>query len=140
MKVESPTAVSPDSILNSMSSGILAVDTESRVAFVNAALARRIGKTASQCHEMEANQLFSHMTADIPLSQTPLYRLGGLVKSARVQSREVQCASDTGVMYLREDSSPLQNASGEIVGRLFAYHDLSWEKTIDRMKSDFISI
>jgi signal transduction histidine kinase len=27
-----------------------------------------------------------------------------------------------------------------VVGRLFAYHDLSWEKTIDQMKSEFISI
>ncbi len=27
-----------------------------------------------------------------------------------------------------------------MIGRLFAFHDLSWEKTIDQMKSEFISV
>src|SRR4051812_43219891 len=101
MKLDAAPVVSPDSLLNSMTSGVLAVDLESRVMFVNATLARRIGKNSSECEGTEAHQLFVHMTADIPLSQTPLYRLAGLIKSARVQSREVQCVCDTGVMHLR---------------------------------------
>jgi signal transduction histidine kinase len=44
------------------------------------------------------------------------------------------------IVHLREDSSPLRDSSGRLIGRLFAYHDQSWEKTVDQMKSDFISI
>ena len=43
-------------------------------------------------------------------------------------------------MHFREDSSPLFDGAGQLIGRLFAYHDLSWEKTVDQMKSDFISV
>jgi signal transduction histidine kinase len=34
----------------------------------------------------------------------------------------------------------LREVSGAVTGRLYSYHDLSWEKTIDQMKSEFISI
>ncbi len=140
MITESAARVSAEAILNSLSSGVVAIDRNHRVQFINSALAQRIGKTAEQCRQLEARELFRHMTAGVAQAQTPLYRLHALMASERPQSREVKCVWESEVIHLREDSGPLRDGGGEICGRVFAYHDLSWEKTMDRMKSDFISI
>ena len=61
-------------------------------------------------------------------------------KATGTQSREVELRDGGRITHLREDSGPLRDEHGNVVGRLYAYHDLSWEKTIDQMKSEFISI
>src|SRR3954447_7670827 len=98
------TAVSPGLVVDSIASGVMAIDLQSRVIFVNGALARRIGKSAAECEGLQATQLFGDMLSGVPLPQTPLYRLSRFIDSARTQSREVQCAGELGVVQLREDS------------------------------------
>ena len=132
--------VSPATILDSLTSGILAIDLEGRVTFVNAALAKRLGVDKDACEGRPATELFSSIINGVPVRHTPLYRAQSLPNNARTQSREVQCTDGSQITHLREDSAPLRDASGQLIGRLFAYHDLSWEKTMDQMKSDFISI
>ena len=140
MEARNLTISSPETILDSLTSGILAVDLESRVMFLNTALAQRLGVERDACQGRLATELFGSATAGVPLRQMPLYRAHTLLDSPRSQSREVQCTDGSQIIHLREDSGPLHDGSGRVVGRLFAYHDLSWEKTIDQMKSDFISI
>ncbi|MBZ5653542.1 MAG: cell wall metabolism sensor histidine kinase WalK [Acidobacteriia bacterium] len=127
-------------IVDSLTSGILAVDLDMRVLFVNAALAQRLGIQKEACEGKPAQKLFDSVISEVPLRQAPLYRLQDTRASLRAQSREVQCRDGSRLIHLREDSAPLKDESGQLVGRLFAYHDLSWEKTVDQMKSDFISI
>lgn len=129
-----------DVVLDSLTSGVLVLDQTSRVIFMNAALANRLKVDRDQCQGRPAADLFSSLTVGIPVQRTPLYRALSLLDSSRVQSREVQCMDGEQIVHLREDSGPLRDPSGRLRGRLFAYHDLSWEKTVDRMKSDFISI
>jgi signal transduction histidine kinase len=69
-----------------------------------------------------------------------MYRVDPRRDGARNLSRDVEWMEGGKPVQLREDSSPLRDSSGELTGRLFAYHDLSWEKTIDQMKSEFISV
>jgi signal transduction histidine kinase len=127
-------------MLDSLTSGILAVDLESRVIFINAALAQRLGVEKDACQGRPAIELFRSVTAGVTLWRMPLYRVHTFLDSPRPQSREVECTDGSQVVHLREDSGPLHDGAGRLVGRIFAYHDLSWEKTIDQMKSDFISI
>jgi signal transduction histidine kinase len=131
---------SPRMILDSLTSCVLALDLELRVIFVNESLAHRLGTEPAACEGRLATELFASIVADVPVRQTPLYRAHALLGSLRVQSREVQCTEGTRVIHWREDSGPLRDSSGQLTGRWFAYHDVSWEKTIDQMKSDFISI
>jgi signal transduction histidine kinase len=140
MEARNITLSTPETLLDSLTSGILAIDLESRVMFLNAALAQRLGVGKDACQGQLAADLFQSVISGVPLPRTPLYRAQSLLDSPRTQSREVQCSVGSQIIHLREDSGPLHDASGRLVGRLFAYHDLSWEKTIDQMKSDFISI
>jgi signal transduction histidine kinase len=132
--------VSARFMLDSLTSGILAIDPERRVLFINAALAKRIRTDANTCVGTPAEDLFCSVAFGMPAQQLPLYRLSSQRNKSRIRSREVQWIEGTRLVHLREDSGPLRDASGNVVGQLFAYHDLSWEKTVDQMKSEFISI
>jgi PAS domain S-box-containing protein len=124
-------------ILDSMTSGILLVDLENRILFLNSALAERLGADRETCLGESPETLFRSDFAATPARERPLYRARN---QGSAQSREVRWSEGKRVVHLREDSSPLLDSSGNVMGRLFAYHDLSWEKTVDQMKSEFISI
>jgi signal transduction histidine kinase len=127
-------------VLESLTSGVLAVDMEGRVLFVNRALAQRLGVTPESCVAKPGPELFSAALSHVPPKRTPLYRLDPRRDAGRTHSREVEWNDGKRTVHLREDSAPLRDASDQVIGRLFAYHDQSWEKTIDQMKSEFISI
>jgi signal transduction histidine kinase len=70
----------------------------------------------------------------------PRLRLEVPADKQGVQSREIEWRSENALRFYREDSAALRDASGNAIGYLFAYHDISREKAIDRMKSEFISV
>lgn len=134
------TATSPSLnalILDSMTSGVLLVDLENRILYLNSALAQRLGADREACLGQSPEALFHSVFAATPARERPLYRAQ---TQQGAQSREVRWTEGKRIVHLREDSSPVVDASGNLIGRLFAYHDLSWEKTVDQMKSEFISI
>jgi PAS domain S-box-containing protein len=129
-----------DRILDSLTSGVLAVDLEGRTVFMNPALSRELGLDHEKWKDQMATDLFRSVTSMVPVKRLPLYGVDSLRGSQRTHSREVELRDGGRITHLREDSGPLRDATGTVVGRLYAYHDLSWEKTIDQMKSEFICI
>jgi PAS domain S-box-containing protein len=128
------------SILNSLTSGILAVDVDSRVLFVSDALCRRLGIDREAWHGKPALGLFGPANPHISAKRSALYRLNPQRDRAKTEYREIEWSDGNRIVHLREDSSPLCDKAGHLIGRLFSYHDLSWEKSIDQMKSEFISV
>lgn len=129
----------PTEVLDSLASGILALDLENRILFLNRALARRLG--------VEREQWLGRPLADLaelvePHLSPQVFRerleLPADLRAAR--SEELEWRLGNQVLWLREDSGALRDASGRVVGRLLAYHDISREKAIDRMKSEFIAV
>lgn len=127
-------------ILESLTSGILAVDLDGLVLFVNAALRRRLGIEGNTSIGKHALGLFGTANPRISAKRSALYRLDPRRDGAKTEYREIEWSDGNKVVHLREDSSPLYDRAGHLNGRLFAYHDLTWEKTIDQMKSEFISV
>ena len=128
----------PEIILNSMTSGILAVDLEDRILFMNTPLSAYFGIDPKAWVGRTAAELFGSIGSQVSAKRRP--PTSQLRHGMRTRSREVEWKDGTRIVHLREDSGPLRDESGKIAGRLYAYHDLSWEKTIDQMKSEFISI
>jgi PAS domain S-box-containing protein len=128
------------SILDSLASGILAVDLDSRVLFVSAALCRRLGIDPDAWRGKPASELFGSANPRISATRSALYHLDPRRNGARTEYREIEWMDGNRIVHLREDGSPLYDQTGQLIGRLFAYHDLSWEKTVDQMKSEFISV
>ena len=127
-------------ILDSLTSGILAIDLNGHVMFMNATLCRRFGIDRDAWIGKPATGLFGPMEPQIPAKRSALFRLDSRRDSTKNGYREIEWRDGKRIVHFREDSSPLFDASGKLAGQLFAYHDLSWEKTIDQMKSEFISV
>jgi PAS domain S-box-containing protein len=130
----------PTQILDSLSSGILAVDRENRIIFLNRALLRLLGIDRDEWLGRPVGELLSAIEPHVASPQNFRSGWDWLEDAEAVRTQQIEWREADQVLSLREDSAPLRDTSGEVVGRLFAYHDISREKEIDRMKSEFISI
>src|SRR5208282_5303037 len=122
-------------ILDSLGSGLLVLDARERVALLNRTLAEMLHVSADDCLGRSAADLAALMAqfampAGIPRFDWP----------ADFGSREIEWREGETLRFFREDSTALVGAGGAPAGRLFAYHDVSHEKAVDRMKSEFISV
>ena len=126
-------------LLDSILSGVAVVDREGRLAYCNRAFAQRAGIEREQWLGRPAAELLA-------LLQPRLFPADAAETSLRWSSdekesmQEVEWREDGRTTHLREDSGPWRDARGNVAGRIFLYHDISREKEIDRMKSEFISV
>jgi signal transduction histidine kinase len=120
------------SILDSLGSGLLVLDAQDRVAFVNRTLAEMLHASPEHWLGRPAADLLSamgHFALPVALPRFDWPDQFG--------SREIEWRDAETLRYFREDSSPLGPGPA---GRVIAYHDISHEKAVDRMKSEFISV
>jgi len=128
-------------ILDSTSTGFLAVDRENRVLYLNRSLARRlrvkreewVGRPAAELLEVAQ----AHLTGSSESTEAAL-RWQANEKQERL--RDLEWKDGDNIIYFREKSRPLRDSSGKVIGRVFAYHDISRDKAIDQMKTEFIAV
>jgi signal transduction histidine kinase len=124
------------SILDSLGSGLLVLDAQDRVSFLNRTLAEMLHVTPEEWVERPAADLLAVMAQYALPAAAARFDWPELFGS-----REIEWRDGETLRYFREDSGPLvPGAKGPASGRLFAYHDVSHEKAVDRMKSEFISV
>ncbi len=129
-------------LLDSLPSGALAVDRENRILFVNRALAR-VARVHAREWEGRPLEEFLQMLDDrfeCPPNLALRLQWDPHDRSTRSREMEFREKGSDRVHAVREDSRPLRDAEGRILGRLFVYHDMRREKEIDRMKSEFIAV
>ena len=127
-------------ILDSLDAGVIAVDVERHILFMNRRFARMIGVVRDNWIGRsieELRPLFdSHLPSADPLSDDA--QRGGNPKDKH--TTDFEWLSEGGIVKLRSESSPIFDPSGKIVGRVYSFRDVSREKEIDRMKSEFIAV
>ena len=96
---------SSTSILDSLTSGILAVDLDSRVLFVSAALCLRLGIDRDSWLGKPASGLFCPKNPRISAKRSALYRLDPRRDGARSEYREIEWSDGTRIVHLREDTA-----------------------------------
>jgi len=127
-------------VLESFLSGILGVDWENRIVYLNQALASRLGVQSADWIGKPVEGLGGII--EPRLTHAEAFR-SGLIwqhEAETFKSREVEFVEAERVLHFREDSYPLRDPSGAIHGRLFVYTDISRAKAIDRMKTEFLAI
>jgi len=122
-------------ILDSLGSGLLLLDAQERVAFLNRALAEMLHVAPDDCLGRPAAHLAALMSQFALPAGMPHFDWPPDFGSREIEWREAET-----LRFFREDSTPLAGPAGAPAGRLFAYHDVSHEKAVDRMKSEFISV
>ncbi len=127
-------------VLESFLFGILGVNWENRIVFLNQALANRLGISREEWIGKPVEGLGG--VIEPRLTHAEAFR-SGLIwqhEADTFKSREVDFVEGDHLLQFREDSCPLRDGSGQITGRLFTYTDISRAKTIDRMKTEFLAI
>lgn len=128
------------SILDSLSSGILAVDRGNRVLFINRAMARRLGLDPSAWIGRPVTQLLQVAQRYLGQTDTSEGQLNWQRYEKEERLRDLEWRDGDATIHFREKSRPLRDPAGKVIGRLFAYHDISHDKTVDQMKTEFIAV
>jgi len=112
-------------ILSNIADGIVAVDREGKVVLWNAAAERITGVPAEEAlHRQPAEVLQRELESD---SETPL---GERLVSIRRGGEEIWLSLTEAVM---------RDPAGAVAGRIFAFRDISAERVVEQMKSEFVS-
>ena len=127
-------------ILDSLSHGVLAVDLGNRILYLNPALARRLGITRDEWLGREAAELGGVLEPRLASAEEFRKRLNWQENAEESVSRELDLKEGENWVHLREDSEPLRESGGRVVGRLFSFYDISQAKLVDRMKTEFIAV
>jgi len=138
-------------ILDSLGSGLLVLDAQDRVAFLNRMLGEMLHVSAEEWTGRSAGELAAVMARFALPVAAPRFDW-----PEAFGSRDIEWRDGESLRYFREDSAPLiigtvptpsdqsvrirAGLSTAGAGRIFAYHDVSHEKAVDRMKSEFISV
>ena len=129
-------------VLDSSPSGVLAVDRSGRILFVNRSLAKAFDLHPPEWVGRPAADLTSIIQSRFECPENfslcaPLDPDDRRTLSAFLEFRHKQ---GERVLHVREDTRPLRDSHGAIIGRLHIYTDMAREKEVDRMKSEFIAI
>ncbi len=133
-------------IVNSIAEGLILVDSSNRVLHINPAAERLLNLSADSIdkditeiiqnddliHIFEENQrqILQHKPTDQIPSKNEGINLISEVTLARYDEK----------LVLRIIASPFLNENGLILGTVYLFDDITREKEIDQMKSDFISL
>ena len=133
-------------IVNSIAEGLILVDSDSRVLHINPAAERLLNISADSIDqditeiiqndelihifEEDQRQILQHKPTDQIPSKNEGINLISEVTLARYNEK----------LVLRIIASPFLNENGLILGTVYLFDDITREKEIDQMKSDFISL
>jgi len=110
-------------ILSNVADGIVAVDRDGRVVLWNAAAERITGVPASEA--------LGHTPFEVVRRELES-ELGGT-------NRLVPIMRGGEEVWLSLSEALMRDPSGAVAGRIFAFRDISAERVVDQMKSDFVS-
>jgi PAS domain S-box-containing protein len=114
-----------DAILANVADGIVAVDREGRVVLWNPAAERITGVPAADA-----------------LGRTPVEALGRALDAdgeASAGSRLLPIRRGGEEVWLSLSEAVMTDPAGAVAGRIYAFRDISAERSVERMKTDFVS-
>ena len=133
-------------IVNSIAEGLILVDSNNRVLHINPAAERLLNISADSIDqditEVIQNDELIHIFEEDQrqiLQHEPTDQFSSKKEGINLMS-EVTLARYDEKLVLRIIASPFLDENGLILGTVYLFDDITREKEIDQMKSDFISL
>lgn len=128
-------------ILNNVDFGIHGVDQNGRIFFENPHAATLFGRNNTEMIGQPAHAMVHHSRADgspYPQNECPIYATlrDGILH--RVEN-EVFWRKDGSCFPVAYTSTPIYNELGDTIGSLVAFRDVTHERELDRLKSEFVA-
>ena len=123
-------------IINCMVDGVLVTDRDSQIVLHNPAATRLleieslpiINKSLCQCVKNE--DLVKAVATTLSTERSKYLEI----------SQEITPCEGSARVFLRADTAPVLNEDGEIMGSVTVLHDITQEKELNQMKSDFLTM
>lgn len=134
-----------EAILESIGDGMVVVDQSGKIIILN--------KAAEQLFQLETHEVVGKEFVEIvkmedgngealPAEKRPMYI------SLKEKKKVIASVLDSGYRYVRKDGTSFPTAvtvtpvfsEGEVIGGVAVFRDITCEKDVDRMKSEFISL
>ncbi len=128
-------------ILNSSNDGIFGVDLDSEPTFLNPAGSRMLGRSLAELQGASMHQLIHHSRPD----GTPWPEAECHLGTALLRGESFMATDDTfwrpdGTCFPVEYSAtPMFNESGNRLGAVVTFRDVTERKAVERLKSEFVS-
>ena len=127
-------------ILDSAADAVFVADGNRQVIFANRGLGDLLGLTAESLLGKSLADLLRLMSAALENPQATRARWEELwADPERTAITVLEYRTDKR-LYLKETSLPVRRQDGSWLGRMFVYHDVTHEREVDRMKTEFIAI
>jgi two-component system phosphate regulon sensor histidine kinase PhoR len=130
-------------VLESVADGVYVTDRGCKVTLWNPAAEQITGYKAEEVLGRHCAEVIKHTDdEDNSLCYTPRCPLQeAMTRGEPTPTRQLYMSTVKGQRIpVAVVASPLRNAEGEVIGAVEAFRDISREKEIDRMKSEFVSV
>jgi PAS domain S-box-containing protein len=129
-------------VLQSIADGVCTVDRDLRIRALNPAAERITGWTESEAHGKLCSAIFCDADDNQASCQCTL------IQEAMQSGQSVTSAADDPPIlarsgkrvYLSSSVAPIYSQDGQLEGAVIAFRDVSSERELDRLKSDFVSM
>jgi len=127
-------------ILDSATDAMFVADADRQVVFANRSLGDLLGLTPDNLLGKSLAELVEVMAGALENPQSTRARWEELCADPERTAVTLLAYRTDKRLYLKETSLPVRGHDGGWLGRLFVYHDVTHEKEVDRMKTEFISV
>lgn len=126
-----------DAIINSIGDGVIITDSTGHILLINSIAARLLGLEQATGQSMDSRNLYDDAGEVIPIDQRPMRQ--ALATGQKVNSVVLASGKGETKVALSITASPVvQNE--RTIGSIQIVRDVTKEKEVDRMKTEFISI
>lgn len=119
------------SILDELSDGVLAVDDEGRVTYLN--------ERARQLLDVHDGDTTGRLVSEITRLDDVRATLSDCLEERTSIHREARQVDPDEERILTVDATPLRNAEGELVGAVGAIHDVTELRRLQTVRQDFVA-
>jgi PAS domain S-box-containing protein len=124
-----------ESILHSMVEGVMVIDEENKIILVNSVAEELLGINRSEVYGKQLTDAIAEEQIASLFDLLKRQKTGFLTKEVKmINSR------DGLPQILMTGLSNIYNLSAETIGAVLVIHDITREKEVDRLKTEFISI
>lgn len=130
-----------EAILNSVGEGVVAFSDRGEVVFVNAQALTALAVTQDDFigkHIIQVMTALDEKGKELSAEKNPIHQ--ALLKGKRIASQDVCFRNSRGRLFPAAVTASAVFLHGALIGGVVVFRDITKEKDVDRMKTDFISL
>lgn len=130
-----------EAILRSIGDGVLVVDHDQKIIMFNAVAAQISGFSLKEAAGKVFNQVLKFVREDNEQINDPFISEAIRTGEAKSMSNHtVLIKKDGSKVPVADSAAPLKDESGRVIGCVVVFRDVTKEREVDRIKSEFVSV